>query len=132
MELIEWASHYIDYANSFKKDLLSKKNEGNKIECEYKVKGKVTYIVAEHLDENTVKESLNGNIVIVTLNRKENAKYMLEKWQDYIKNKALKIMFSNPTLNLQWTVIPYLHNNFTDPAALKTGIKTLFESIPEA
>ena len=131
MELIEWATHYIDYANSFKKDLLSKNIQGKNILCEYKLKGKVNYLIREELDEDILKELTETNTFIVTLNKKENAKYMLEKWQEFIRNKSLKVMFSNPNLNLQWTVVPYLHNNFTDPAALKTGIKALFESVPE-
>jgi hypothetical protein len=131
MDLIEWTTHYIDYANSFKKDLISKNIHGKSILCEYKIKGKVSYLIREELNEGILKELSETNTVIVTLNKKDNAKYMIEKWQEFIKNKSLKVMFSNPELNLQWTVVPYLHNNFTDPAALKTGIKSLFESIPE-
>jgi hypothetical protein len=132
MELKEWASHYIDYNNSFKRDVLSKAVHESSIDCEYKVKGKVTYIIRPILDEKILDEIMAGNIVLVTMNRKENAKYMLEKWQDFIKNKALKVIFANTELNLQWTLMPYLHSTFTDPASLKLGIKTLFESVPEA
>ncbi|MCM2325260.1 MAG: hypothetical protein NDI94_02265 [Candidatus Woesearchaeota archaeon] len=132
MNLFEWTTHYIDYLNSFKRDLLSKKEAGDHIECEYKAKGKLDYIICENLDENIIPKVQEGSIALVTLNRKDNAKFMIANWNKFITNKNLKIIFANPTVNAQWTIMPYLHNNFTDPAALKTGIKTLFESVAEA
>ena len=129
MKLIEWLDSYIVYLNSFKGTLLSKKTDQNEVICEYKDKGIVTYIVKENLDLNL--DLKQDKLIIICLNSKNNLKFLTENWNKFIGNKTLKIMFVNPDLNLQWSLIPYLHNKFGDPASLKLGLKSLFGSIPE-
>ncbi len=130
MDLLEWASAYIDNLNFFKRDLLGKEMKENTIQCEYKNKGKLIYFIEEVLNEDVIKKTENEKSVIICLNKKENLVFLIEHWQDFIKNTSLKIIFCNPTLNLQWSLLPYTHNLIADKGSLKLGLKSIFESIP--
>jgi len=127
MNLKEWTEAYIDYLNSYKKNLKSKIIKDNSIECEYFDKGKIHYIICEELDIcNYVTNS-----VIVCLNTKQNLKFLIERWKNFTKHEKLKIVFTNPKLNRQWSIIPYIHQKYNDKKNLKNGLKSLFISIPE-
>ncbi|AJF61525.1 TPA: hypothetical protein HA239_03055 [Candidatus Woesearchaeota archaeon] len=130
MNLSEWTSAFIDYLNSFKRDMTKKFAEGNIITCEHEGKGIVEYIVMERL-ENSVLERLGDKAVLVTLNTGENLKFMIENWPKLSSNTTLKVIFANPKINMQWSIMPHLHHKFADPASLKTGLKSLFSSVPE-
>ncbi|MBT3721137.1 hypothetical protein HN789_04985 [archaeon] len=127
MNLKAWTSSYIDYLDSFKKSLVSKNDKENIIDCEYSDKGKINYVICEDL--NFCK--YNENSVIICLNSKKNLDVLISKWNDFSKNIKLKIVFANPIQNLQWSIIPYLHNKYGDPESLKVGLKSLFNSIPK-
>jgi hypothetical protein len=129
MNLAEWTSAYIDYLNCFKRDLISKKAEGNAIVCEYKAKGIVTYLIMEFMDAELLNAIGDGQYVIVCSNSKKNLDLLISKWQEYAKNRSLKVIFANPSANQQWTIVPYTHNMYSDPASLKLGLKSMFESI---
>ena len=129
MNLTEWTQAYISYLNSFKDNLISKKVKENLIVCEYKDKGNIIYVVHEDLSELSASEIKEDHIV-VCLNKKTNLNQMVENWSKYTKFKTFKIIFANPKMNLQWTIIPHIHSRFSDPANLKTGLKSLFSSVP--
>jgi len=129
MNLTEWTSAYISYLNSFRNNLISKDVKENSVLCEYKDKGKIIYVVHDNLNEFD-KKDIKENSVLVCLNTKVNLNYLIENWGNYIKFRTLKIIFSNPNLNLQWTILPYTHNRFSDPDNLKNGLKSIFSSIP--
>ncbi|MFH2020825.1 MAG: hypothetical protein ABIJ34_05395 [archaeon] len=100
------------------------------IVCEYKDKGNVVYIICEILDESVYDKIKEGQIVLICLNSKKNLEFMLQNWQKFIVNPKLKTIFSNPEVNLQWSLVPYTHNKYSDPASLKTGIKSIAENVP--
>jgi hypothetical protein len=127
MNLKEWAESYIDYLNTYKKNLKNKLIKEDYIECEYSDKGKIIYYIY-----NTLENPFFGeNHVIICLNTKKNLDFLVKNWKKFLEYKKLKVIFSNPKLNLQWSIIPYLHNMYGDPESLKTGLKSLFSSIPE-
>ena len=128
MKLIDWLDPYIDYLNSFKKNLLSKVIKDNMIICEYKDKGLVEYIASELLNNDI--ELTKKQLVIVCLNNKANLNFLIKNWEKFVQNPTLKMMFVNPNLNQQWSLLPYIHNKFGDPDSLETGLKSLFDSIP--
>jgi hypothetical protein len=130
MELIEWTSAFIDNLNSFRRDLEKKEIKEDIIDCLYKVKGHMRYVVYPELNEDCLK-MLEGNVVLVCLNKKENLVFMINHWQSFIKNPKLKVIFSNPKINQQWSLLPYTHNLISDPKSLKLGLKSVFESVPE-
>jgi len=128
MKLIEWASVHIDYLNSYKKDLLEKKVCETEIICKYK-HGVVKYLVEDKLNREVLKKLKEGVIIVICLNSKKNLVFLIERWDVFIKNPKLKIMFVNQKLNQNWSVIPYIHTKITEPKALKPGLKSLFNSI---
>ena len=130
MELIEWTSAFIDNLNFFRHDLIQKEMKEKEIICQYKNKGELKYIVEAELNKGILEKIKNGNLVLVCLNSKENLLFMINNWEDLIKNSRLKVIFSNPGLNLQWSLIPYTHNMISDNGSLKLGLKGLFESVP--
>jgi hypothetical protein len=132
MELLEWTGIFIDHMNAFKRDLESKKNIDNKIVCVYKQKGEHDYLVYEELDEDSVEKSKHGSKTLVCLNTKKNIDFVVKNWKGIISNQKLKIIFANPTVNMQWSIIPAIHNNITEEKTLKTGLKSIAESVPEA
>jgi hypothetical protein len=129
-ELLEWTLNFIDNLNSFRRNLESKSVLDNRIICTYKDKGEHTYVVAASINSDIIK-GLNGSIVLVCLNSKENLSTVIENWGILIRNPKLKIIFVNLLHNLQWSLIPFTHNLVSDPASLKLGLKTLFETVPE-
>jgi hypothetical protein len=89
----------------------------------------INYIIHDNLNQFN-KKDIKENSILVCLNTKENLNYLIENWYNYTKLKTLKIIFANPDLNLQWTIIPYTHNRFSDPKNLKNGLKSIFSSVP--
>jgi hypothetical protein len=130
MELIEWTSNFIDNLNRFRHDLEKKEVKEKEINCFYKAKGPVKYVIAPELAEDVFK-MLEGNIILVCLNKKENLSFMIKNWSAFIKNPKLKIIFANPEINQQWSLLPYIHNQISDQKSLKLGLKSIFESIAE-
>ena len=131
MELTEWTIAYIDNLNAFRHDLISKSIKKREIECEYKLKGTCIYLIESDFNESILHETKTGNIVLVGDNTKQNLAFVINNWQELIKNPKLKIIFANTTLNLQWSILPCTHNMISDPGSLKLGLKTLFEAVPE-
>jgi hypothetical protein len=130
MELIDWTSAFIDNLNSFRHDLDKKEIKGNEIDCQYKSKGLVKYIIMPELDKE-VFGKINENTILACLNKKENLVFVINNWAHFIKNPKLKILFANPKVNLQWSLIPCTHHSISDPKSLKLGLKSIFESVPE-
>jgi hypothetical protein len=130
MELIDWTSAFIDNLNSFRHDLENKEVKVCEINCVYKGKGHVRYIAQAELGPDILTK-LEGQVVLVCLNKKENLVFVISNWQHLIKNPKLKIVFANPNINQQWSLIPYTHNAISDPKSLKLGLKSIFDTIPE-
>lgn len=126
MDLKDWTISYIEYLNVYKRTLKSKTIKNNIIECVYSDKGEINYIICEKLEEC----EFDNKSILVCLNTKQNLNALIEKWPEFIKFEKLKIIFVNPDVNLQWSLIPYLHHKYNDEATLKIGLKTLFDSIP--
>ena len=52
-------------------------------------------------------------------------------WDEFSKFKGLVFYFINPFSNLdkKWVVQPYVHAQIADNASLKTGLKSMFETV---
>jgi hypothetical protein len=131
MDLIEWTNIFIDHLNAFKRDLESKSTSGNTVHCVYRQKGEHDFIVFEKLDLASVEKTGHGSVTLVCLNTKDNLDFIVKNWKGYIVNPKLKIIFANPKVNMQWSIIPAVHNNITEDKTLKTGLKSISESVPE-
>jgi hypothetical protein len=130
MELIDWTSTFIDNLNSFRRDLDKKEIKEKEIDCQYKGKGLVKYIIMSELNQEVLSK-INENAVLVCLNKKDNLVFVINNWMHFIKNPKLKIIFANPRINQQWSIIPYTHHTISDSKNLKLGLKSIFESVPE-
>lgn len=131
MNILEWTSVFIDNIDSFRKDIKKKEICGNEITCVSGSKGALKYIAVEKLEESVLSKIKEGNIILSCLNTKENLSFVTKNWDEFIKNKNLKIIFANPELNVQWSLIPYTHNLISEPKTLKLGLKSIFDSVPE-
>ena len=129
MNLLEWAAAYIDYLNQFKNNLIDKTASGNEIICTYKFIGKCIYLVSEHLGPELIKKLSSARIVLVCYNSPENVNYLAKNWNEFT-NKNLKIIFVNPDINMQWSIMPDVHDKICDKSNLRQGLLSLFESVP--
>ena len=128
MNIKDWTLAYIEYLNSFKGTLEEKSVLGDKILCKYSDKGRVVYYTNENLVLENDADTENN--VIVCLNKKENLSFLIDHWKEFASDKKLKIIFVNIKENLQWAIIPYIHDKFNDSDGLETGLKSLFNSVP--
>ncbi len=129
MELLDWTLRYIKYKDAVKRSIL-KITEKSKNEIQVKEKSgkELLYVCFNEMD--SVDISKFSDEKIVCLNTKENIDWLIKKWGDVVKTKVTFI-FVNPERSASWAINPALHNAITDKSALKTGIYTLFDSIPE-
>ena len=127
MNLIDWTIHYIDYLNNFKKNLLEKDTLGNKITCKFNNDNELVYVISEDLDIQNIQKKT----ILVVLNSEKNLEYLIKNWIKFTKEDKLKIIFVNNLLNLQWSIIPYLHDKFSDPDNLSNGLISLSNSVPK-
>jgi hypothetical protein len=128
MTLLEWAAAYIKYKDTVKCRIhgFSVDEKKNRVDIENKDGTKETFICTEELGSLDVSK-LNDE-KIVCLNRKENLEWLLSNW-DGVKDKKCIFFFVNPRKSENWAVNPHVHHSVTDRAALKPGLKALFESI---
>ena len=129
MNLFEWVLAYIDYLNQFKNNLIDKTISGNEIICNYKSIGKCIYLTNEKLDLDVIKKISDARTVLVCFNSIENVNFLAKNWNEFI-NKNLKIIFVNPDINMQWSIMPDVHDNVCDKSNLRQGLLSLFESVP--
>jgi len=129
MEIFEWTLRYIKYKDAVKKSIseIEEKNS-NEVIVKEKLGKEITYLCFNEMEEVDIHNYSDQKIVC--LNTKENIDWLIKNWEDIIKTKVTFI-FVNPERAASWAVNPALHNAITDKSALKTGIYTLFESIPE-
>ncbi|MBN2367935.1 hypothetical protein JXC34_02875 [Candidatus Woesearchaeota archaeon] len=132
MDLVEWTERFIEYRDSFKGEISDKTVSGKEITCRLKEGSSHIYVVMDELQKEIFEKISSGRITVVCLNRKSNLKFLIEYWDKFIKNSKLKVLFANPNTNQQWSIIPYTHNLISDPDSLKLGLKSMFESLPEA
>jgi len=130
MEIFDWTSRYIKYKDAVKKSILEleEKTETNEIFVKEKSGKEIKYVCFNELDDLDVTKIKDEKIV--SLNTKSNIDWLLKNWKEIVKTKVTFI-FANPERSANWAINPALHHIITDKSALKTGIYTLFESIPE-
>lgn len=129
MDLKEWTVHHIKQRDMINKDLVSYKEEEEKILCEYKEGRKGVYYCTENLELSKIKK-MPGNeaTTIVSLCNEHNYKLLVDNWDLFKKNQNLTFMFLNPDLAEKWVIKPYIHAKVADPATLKQGLRTMYET----
>lgn len=129
MDLKEWTIHHIKQKDLIAKDLISYKEEGEKILCEYKEGRKATYYCAENLTLDKIKAVKEDEpFTFVCACNEHNFKVLVDNWDLFKTKKNLTFIFLNPDLAEKWVIKPFVHAKIADPATLKQGLRTMYET----
>lgn len=129
MDLKEWTIHHIKQKDLVTKDLVSYKEEGDKVLCEYKEGRKATYYALQNLELGKIKEIANNETAtLVCLCNEHNFKVLVDNWDLFKTRQNLTFIFLNPALAEKWVIKPFIHAKIADPATLKQGLRTMYET----
>jgi hypothetical protein len=129
--LLEWAAAYIKYKDSIRGKIqgFAVNEKQNRIDITNRDGSTEVFLCPEMLSSLDIKK-LNDE-KIACLNKKENLNWLIANW-DSVKDKKCIFLFANPKKSENWAINPFMHSSVTDKAALKPGLKSLFDSISEA
>jgi hypothetical protein len=129
MDLKEWTVHYIKQKDMMTRDLISYKEEENKVLCEYKEGRKATFYCQENLELDQMKKiPENETSTFVCLCNEHNFKVLVDNWDLFKTKKNMTFMFLNPDLAEKWVIKPFVHAKIADPITLKQGLRTMYET----
>jgi hypothetical protein len=129
VELKEWTIHHIKQKDALTNDLVSYKEEGEKIICDYKEGRKGIYYCTENLELAKVKVVAdNESSTFVCLCNEHNFKMLVDNWDLFKTKKSLTFIFLNPGLAEKWVIKPFVHAKVADPATLKQGLRTMYDT----
>jgi hypothetical protein len=128
MDLREWAVHHIKQKDLVKHDLISFKEEAGRVVCEYK-EGRGVFYCKENLDLDLMKPVPNDeNATFVCLCNEHNFKLLVDHWDLFKTKSNFSFIFLNPSLAEKWVIQPYVHAKIADPATLKQGLRTMYDT----
>jgi len=92
---------------------------------------KILCIALDQPEKFNFNLNKEGFYVIVMLNRKESLDFLLNNWEKLVEFPNFKIFFINPfsDTDKKWIISPYIHNKVCDEKALKTGLRSMFETV---
>ncbi|MFP4567458.1 MAG: hypothetical protein ACLFN8_00790 [Candidatus Woesearchaeota archaeon] len=130
LDIIGWTEAYLRYKDSIKRsiskiDVLKDKGE---IVCVMKDGSTHKYLCVDNLIE--LDASNLDNVRVSCLNTKVNFDWLINNWS-VLKNVNIIFLFANPQRAMHWTINPKIHDNITDKGSIKSGLLSLFESVPE-
>ncbi|KYK25755.1 hypothetical protein AYK26_01945 [Euryarchaeota archaeon SM23-78] len=129
MDLIEWTVHHIKQKDLVKKDLISYKEDKDKILCEYKEGLKGIYYCNENLELDRIKAlKSEETATFVCIANEHNFKVLVDNWDLFKTKKNLTFIFLNPKLAEKWIIKPYVHAKIADPISLKQGLRTMYDT----
>jgi hypothetical protein len=131
LTLLEWAVAYIKYKDSVRGKIqgFGVNEKLNRIDITNRDGSKEVFLCYDLLSGLDVKKLTDEKIAC--LNKKDNLNWLIGNW-DAVKDKKCAFLFVNPKKSENWAINPSMHSSVTDKAALKPGLKSLFESIGEA
>lgn len=128
MKLQEWTIHYIKFRDCMKRQIKNIEEKENKIIVHEK-KGDKIYYIKKDLDESDFQIKENVETTIITLNKKENVKVLIDNWTQAEENKEISFIFANPKTNEKWLIHPRTHSKISEEKHIKIGLTTMHESI---
>ncbi len=129
MELKEWTIHHIKQKDALTKDLVSYKEEGESIICDYKEGRKGIYYFSENLELSKIKAvAENEASTLVCLCNEHNFKLLVDNWNLFKTKQNWTFIFLNPEMAEKWVIKPYVHAKIADPATLKQGLRTMYDT----
>ncbi|HJX05736.1 MAG TPA: hypothetical protein VJ461_03435 [Candidatus Nanoarchaeia archaeon] len=128
MNLREWAVHHIKQIDMVKKNLVSYKEEDDRVLCEYR-ESKATYYCAENLALEKLKSVKEGEVAyFVCMCNEHNFKMLADHWDLFKAKPGLTFIFLNPELAEKWIIKPYVHAKVADPKTLRQGLRTMYDT----
>lgn len=126
---------YLKNRDMIKKSIkqIEQNKEGFDIKVKFEDKGEF-FIVQPNIDDvdNIITDKAKKiNLGLVILNTTRNFKKIFESWDKLVKLEYLTLYFINPFSDLEkkWIIKPYIHDKICDKASLKTGLKSMFETV---
>ncbi len=127
-----WILHFVKQKEAGK--IVNINDEGDKIIFNLK-EGPAHYFIMPEIKDEVFMRSLNkaDKIGIVVLNKKVNLDFLITNWKDFVDFPFLTFYFVNPDskTDIKWIVRPSVHERITEPKALKTGLKSMFDMVEE-
>jgi len=129
VELREWTVHHIKQKDMIARDLVSYKEEGDKVLCEYKEGRKIIFYCIENLDLSRIK-TVNDNeaSTFVCLCNEHNFKLLVDNWNLFKTKQNLTFIFLNPEMAEKWVIKPFIHTKIADSTTLKQGLRTMYDT----
>jgi hypothetical protein len=126
--LKEWSVHHIKQKDAIKRDLVSFKEEGGNILCEYK-EGHAIYYCWDNINLEKIK-AVDGQEVayFVCFCNEHNFKVLVDHWDLFKTRPNFTFIFLNPNLSEKWIIKPFIHAKIADPATLKQGLRTMYDT----
>ena len=129
MDIKEWTVHHIKQKDLIKGDLVSYKQEKDKIVCDYKEGRKGIFYCEENLDLKKIKDVKDSEVsTFVCVCNEHNFKILVDNWDLFKKNNNLTFIFLNPGVAEKWIIKPAVHARIADPASLKQGLRTMYDT----
>ncbi len=127
-DLKEWAIHHIKQKDMVKRDLVSIKEEDGKLICDLK-EGIAVYYYADNLNFEKMKSVTDNDVTYFVCECNEhNFKLLVTNWDLFKTKPNLTLIFLNPKLSEKWIIKPYIHARIADPATLKQGLRTMYDT----
>jgi len=131
--LAEWFIRYIKNRDLYFKRIKDIAQKDGLVIVEEKTRTVQYQIIsfAQDLKGPAVDMKEEEHYGIVLYNTEENFKALLSAWAELSKVKNLIVYFINPfsKLDKQWVIYPHTHNRITEKESLKTGLRTMFETV---
>ncbi len=129
MDLKEWIIHHVKQKDLVKGDLVSYKEEQDRVVCDYKEGRKGTYYCCENLELSkikTVKDDETSSFVCVC--NEHNFKMLVDNWDLFKKKQNLAFIYLNPNIAEKWIIKPFVHAKIADPVSLKQGLRSMYDT----
>ncbi|MFH1456215.1 MAG: hypothetical protein ABIF40_04670 [archaeon] len=131
--LKDWIIKYVENRDLILKKIITIEKQENDLIINFKDKQQTFFIepILNDIDNIINKLQPDKHYALVVLNTIDNFNLIIENWDKLIKFKCLCIYFVNPESNLdkKWMVYPHTHHKICDETSLKTGLKTMFETV---
>jgi len=132
-ELVEWVVNYVKSRDAFVKRIVNIDVNSATITLTYPDKRQVYFALGSFQGSDRCLACIKPepDYVLVVLNTEQNLEALIKSWDTLCKVKNLTIMFINPDSEIdeKWVVKPYVHNQVTEKASLKTGLRSMFETV---
>lgn len=131
--LMDWFIRYLKNRDLYFKKIAEIKEDGNIVIVEQKDSKSINNHVYSfsHDLESEIKNLTEDHKGIVIYNTRENFKFILDNWQRLVDMGDLTVYLVNPFSKLEkkWILKPFIHGRVSEPEAIKTGLKTMYETV---